>query len=183
MSVPYLIFTCSACDYGESSFVAVGHFVWVSDGKICNFFPKIGICNDCSQIVAIEGIPDRSTFLRARELHPSLKGKFQVFTERKRDDAKWLAFQNDFDILEQVMAQNRLPVCLQCGSENTSGLKLPETYGGGLTNIPKTPLGVYHPNCGGEFFVEGSGRTRMGVVSKTHYFDLRGKYLTTLYGS
>jgi hypothetical protein len=181
MSTPFLSFSCKACQYVQTSFVAVGRFVWVHESRLFNFFPTIGVCSDCAGIVAIEGIPDHAVFQRARALHPSLKGKISVLL--KNDEAQWLAYQEHFDLLEQIMLQERKPACLQCGGVNHQELKLPEVrQGERLTDITETPLGIKHPICGGEFYVKGSGTTRMRVTPKTYYFDLRGKYLTTLHG-
>ncbi|MDP4644523.1 MAG: hypothetical protein NWS71_08795 [Opitutales bacterium] len=97
--------------------------------------------------------------------------------------AKWLAYQEHFDLLEQIMMQERSPVCLKCGGVNHQEIKFPEVLEGErLTDIAEATLGINHPVCGGELYVEGSGCMRLGVTPKTHYFDLRGKYLTTLHG-
>lgn len=181
MSTPFLTFRCKGCDYCQTSFVAVGRFVWVHDSKLFNFYPKIGVCSDCTEIVAIEGIPDPAVFKRAQALHPSLKGNISVVL--KNEPAKWLAYQEHFDLLEQIMMQERSPVCLKCGGVNHQEIKFPEVREGErLTDITETPLGIIHPVCGGELYVVGSGCMRLGVTPKTHYFDLRGKYLTTLHG-
>lgn len=181
MSIPFLSFSCKVCHYVETSFVAVGRFVWFHNSKLFNFFPTLGVCSDCAEIVAIEGIPDLDVFQRAQVLHPSLKGNISVLL--KNDPAKWLAYQEHFDLLKQIMMQKRSPVCLQCGGINYQKISLPEVRKGErLTDLAETSLNIRHPRCGGELYVEGSGCTRMGVAPKTHYFDLRGKYLTTLHG-
>jgi len=181
MSVPYLSFSCSSCDYRETSFVASGRFSWVYEGKMFNFFPNIGICLDCQKIVPIEGIPAQDVFLRARALHPKIKGKMSSLIQR--DEAKWLAYQEDFHILEIIVDQNRRPVCLQCGRENCEKIDLASIgKGNKLTDIDLTSIGIKHPGCDGELFMKGSGSTRIGITPKAHYFDIRGQYLTTLHG-
>ena len=63
-------------------------------------------------------------------------------------------------------------------------LELPKApKGESLTNIDLTKLGVKHPGCGGNLMIEGSGRARLGLSPVTHYFDIYGRYLTTLHGT
>ena len=181
MSTPFLTFRCDKCSYRESSFVTSGRFVWSHNGEMFSFYPRLGICDDCTDIVAVEGIPDQSVFERARALHPDIKGNISVILEK--DEAKSLAYQENFQILERIMDQRRKPVCLKCGGENCRKIILPRVdEGRKLTDIKCTPLGIKHPVCDGNLLVEGSGKMRISISPETNYFDLSGKHRVTLHG-
>jgi len=181
MSVPFLTFNCNACGYQKSSFVATGRFLWTHNGSLFNFFPTLGVCKSCYEIVAIEGIPDKSTFIRAKQLHR--QGSKSAAWLFDKDPAKKLAYQNSFAILELVMKQGRKPVCLSCGSPNCQKIDIPKIYQDSkISDISPSPIGIQHPGCHGELYVEGSGTTRMHVMPKTHYFGIKGNYITTLHG-
>lgn len=124
--------------------------------------------------MTVEGIPSQEMFERARDLHPSLKGKISVILER--DEAKWLAYQNDFDLLERVMKMNRPPVCLKCGADAVTPLTLPPE----ANSDTLKELGMIHPGCGGKLMVKGSGRMRISLWPITYFFDINGKFLTSL---
>ena len=179
MSIPFLTFTCDACDYHSSSFVNFGEFLWNFNGQTFRFDRQIGLCQDCEEIVAMEYLPTMEEFERARELNPELAGKFINFF--KEEYVRILASREGFNVLQRVMELQRPPVCLKCGGSDVEPLVLPEVSGGAkLTDIQLTDLGVKHPGCKGHLMVEGSGSLRMGVNPVTHYFDIYGRALASL---
>jgi len=179
MSIPFLTFTCDACDYHSSSFVNFGEFLWNFNGQTFRFDRQIGLCQDCEEIVAMEYLPTMEEFERARELNPELAGKFINFF--KEEYVRILASREGFNVLQRVMELQRPPVCLKCGGSDVEPLVLPEVSGGAkLTDIQLTDLGVKHPGCRGHLMVEGSGSLRMGVYPVTHYFDIYGRALASL---
>lgn len=180
MSVPFLTFTCDSCDYGSSSFVTFGEFLWNYDGQTFNIEPQLGLCRDCKAIVAMEKLPDADVMDRAREIHSTYTGP-QLFRFQEEDEAKYLASQQSFIVLERVMKLQRPPVCLQCGGSGVQPLILPELPDRAQrADIALTPLEVKHPGCGGEFQVQGSGKTRISLAPVTYYFNIEGKAFATL---
>ncbi len=181
MSIPFLTFTCDACEYSESSFVTFGQFLWNHDGLLFRFDRQLGLCQTCREIVAMEALPDPDVFERAREMHPGLSGQF--VNPLTQEHAKCLASQEGFAVLERVMELNRPPVCLSCGGDDVQPLELPKVpEGEKLTDIGRTNLGVKHPGCGGNLMVAGSEGLRLGLNPVTYYYDICGKHLATLRG-
>ena len=179
MSIPFLTFTCDRCDYHSSSFVTFGEFLWNYDGQTFNFDRQLGLCQDCKVIVAMEKLPDADVMDRAKEIHSTYTGP-RLFRFQVKDEAKYLASQEGFEVLERVMELQRSPVCLQCGGSDVQPLVLPELPDGAKrTDMALTPLGVKHPGCGGQLQVKGSGGLRLGVNPVTHCFDIYGRALET----
>ena len=182
MSITFLNFKCTGCEYSETSLITVGRFVWVHEGRMFNFFPKIGVCEDCSKIVPIESIPDHTLFQRAKALHPDVKGKISLLMEQ--DEVYKFAIQKEFDVLEAVLKANRKEVCLNCNGTDHNFFDLQTIRAGYKTyDTEKISLDQQHPKCGGSFTIESSGHTRISIMPKTHYFDIKGKFLATLNGS
>ena len=180
MSIPFLIFTCDSCDYHSSSFVTFGEFLWNYDGQTFNFDRQLGLCQDCKEVVAMEKLPDPDVMDRARNIHATYTGQ-RLFWFQEKDEAKYLASQEGFNVLERVMELRRPPVCLTCGGSEVQPLVLPEVPDGAkVTDMALTPLGVEHPGCGGQLQVEGSGGLRISLNPVTHYFGIDGKAFATL---
>lgn len=183
MSLPFLTFTCDSCDYQSSSFVTFGEFLWNYDGQTFNFDRQLGLCHDCKEIVAMEKLPDAEVMGRARKIHSTHMGSRLSWFEEK-DEAKRLASQEGFEVLERVMELNRPPVCLTCGKSDVQPLVLPEAPDGvKRTDMALTPLGVTHPGCGGQLQIKGSGELRISLNAVTYYFSIDGKAFATLQGS
>ena len=179
MSIPFLNFTCDSCDYHESSFVTFGLFLWNYNGQTFSFDRRLGLCQDCKAIVAMEKFPEPQEFEEAKKLNPELCGKFvNPFTTSY---VRQLASREGFEVLERVMGLRRQPVCLKCGSSDVQPLVLPEVPDGAKrTDMVLTNLEVKHPGCGGQLQVEGSGKLRIGVNPVTYYFGIDGKAFATL---
>ena len=181
MSIPFLKFTCDCCDYYESSFVTFGQFLWNYDGQTFNFDRQLGLCQDCEGIVAMEDLPDAHTMERARKIHSTYTGP-RLFRFKEKDEAKYLASQEGFEVLERVMELRRPPVCLKCGGSDVQPLVLPEVpHGANPTDMALTPLGVKPPGCRGQLQVEGSGGLRISLNLVTYYFGIDGKAFATLH--
>ena len=183
MSIPFLTFTCDSCDYNSLSFVTFGEFLWNYDGQTFNFDRRLALCQDCKEIVAMEKLPDADVMDRAREIHSTYTGP-RLFWFQEKDEAKYLASQEGFNVLERVMELRRPPVCLMCGGSDVQPLVLPEVPDGAKhTNMALTPLGVKHPGCRGQLQVEGSGGTRISLAPVKYYFSIDGKAFATLQDS
>lgn len=180
MSIPFLIFTCESCDYHSSSFVTFGEFLWNYDGQTFNFDRQLGLCQDCKEVVAMEKLPDPDVMDRARNIHATYTGQ-RLFWFQEKDEAKYLASQEGFNVLERVMELRRPPVCLTCGGSDVQPLVLPEVPDGAKgTDMALTPLGLEHPGCGGQLQVESSGGLRISLNPVTYYFGIDGKAFATL---
>ena len=180
MSIPFLTFTCDCCDYHSSSFVTFGEFLWNYDGQTFNFDRQLGLCQDCKEIVAMEKLPDPDVMDRAKEIHSTYTGP-RLFWFQEKDEAKCLASQEGFNVLERVMELQRAPVCLKCGGSDVQPLALPEVPDGAKpTDMALTPLGVKHPGCGGQLQVKGSEGLRISLNPVTYYFGIDGKAFATL---
>ena len=96
--------------------VTFGDFKWKHGSQVFNMGRRMGLCENCNAIVAMERFPARDVLARAKELHAEYAGKSLGFSER--DEAKKLASEKGFAVLERVMELNRPPVCLVCGGNN-----------------------------------------------------------------
>ena len=183
MSIPFLTFTCDSCDYYSSSLVTFGEFLWNYDGQTFNFDRQLGLCQDCKEIVAMEKLPDADVMDRARKIHATYTGP-RLFLFQEKDEAKYLASQEGFNVLERVMELRRPPVCLKCGGSDVQPLVLPEVPDGAKrTDMTLTNLELKHPGCAGQLQVEGSGGLRLGLNPVTYYFGIDGKAFATLQDS
>lgn len=181
MSMPFLRFTCERCDYHETSFVTSGTFLWNYDGQTFDFACQFGVCQDCEAVVAMEYLPDADTMDRAKEIHSTYKGP-RLFWFQEKDEAKCLASQEGFNVLERVMELRRPPVCLKCGGSDVQPLVLPEVPDGAeRTDMALSNLEVKHPGCGGQLQAEGSGGMRLGLNPVTYYFSIDGKAFSKLH--
>ena len=183
MSIPFLTFTCDSCDYYSSSLVTFGEFLWNYDGQTFNFDRQLGLCQDCKEIVAMEKLPDPDVMDRARKIHATYTGP-RLFLFQEKDEARCLASQEGFNVLDRVMELRRPPVCLKCGGNDVQPLVLPEVPDGAkLTDMTLTNLELKHPGCAGQLQVEGSGGLRLGLNPVTYYFGIDGKAFATLQDS
>lgn len=163
MSVPTAVIECTTCDYRTTTLQTVGSFAWCDDfGNRATMTRQLGVCTDCADIVAMEAIPED------RELHamlskppleedlPPKKGWFsRLFGEPKDDRPDWLKVvhemrdKNPAEVLKALAKQDRLPICLVCGSTRVQRFHLPERE-----DLPETleyVTEVEHPGCGGKF--------------------------------
>ena len=133
MSIPFLTFTCDSCDYYSSSLVTFGEFLWNYDGQTFNFDRQLGLCQDCKEIVAMEKLPDADVMDRARKIHATYTGP-RLFLFQEKDEARCLASQEGFNVLERVIELRRPPVCLKCGGERRSTVGTARGPGWGETH-------------------------------------------------
>ncbi|WP_129433876.1 hypothetical protein [Roseovarius sp. A46] len=125
----------------------------------------------------MEHFPEAEVMGRAREISATYTGD-PLFRYLEKDEAKYLASQDGFDVLEKVLALGRPPVCLDCGSTDIEPLKVPEGVGF-KTDVP-VDLGIGHPGCDGRLMVEGSGGMRIALRPKTKVYDIYGQLLMTV---
>lgn len=176
MSIPFLIITCTACDFRGNSLATVGQFLWSHKGQTFQFERRLGLCLDCNKVVAIEDLPDAETMERARTIRASYTGK-PLLRFLEPDYAKYLASQAGFDLLEEVLALDRQPVCLQCGRSAVRPIVRPE----GVNSQASVSLNLGHPWCAGTLQVQGSGSLRLGVRAKTYVYNIYGQMISSYY--
>ena len=163
MSVPTTIIECSSCDYQTITLQTVGSFAWCDDfGNRAAMTRQLGVCTDCSGIVAMEVIPEPrelqamlSKLPPDKEAPPKKRWFSRILGEPKDDRPDWLKVVHGMrdkrpaQVLATLAKQNRLPICLVCGSTRVGPFHLPA-----LEELPETletVTDIEHPGCGGRF--------------------------------
>ena len=163
MSVPTAIIECTSCDYQTITLQIVGSFAWCDDfGNRAAMTRQLGVCTDSAGIVAMEVIPELRELqamlskLPPEEEAPPKKGWFsRLLGEPKDDRPDWLKVVHGMrdkrpaEVLETLAKQNRLPICLVCGSTRVRPFHLPARE-----ELPETlefMTDAEHPGCGGKF--------------------------------
>lgn len=174
MSIPFLSITCTACDFRGSSFATTGWYLWRHKGQTVQFERRLGLCLDCNKIVAIEDLPDDETIERARTIRATYTGQ-PLLRLLEPDYAKYLASQVGFEVLEEVLALNRRPVCLECGKSAVRPIDRPE----GVNSRSPVSLNIGHPWCAGTLQAKSSGGLRISVRAKTRVYSIKGQLIST----
>ncbi|MDA9989511.1 hypothetical protein N9E48_01710 [Paracoccaceae bacterium] len=138
------------------------------------FDRRLGLCLDCNKVVALEDLPDCETMERARAIREKYAGK-PLLRLLEPDYAKYLASQDDFDILEQVIALKRKAVCLQCGKSAVRSIVRPE----GVNSDTPVSLDLGHPWCTGTLQAQDSGGLRIGIRPETRIYSIHGQLIST----
>jgi len=159
MSLPFLSFSCSNCEYHATDLVCSGQFSYEGPSGIVSIKKGLGWCNYCSDIVSVEILP---SVKRAEELKSDIADKMQRINQcrdRLEQSRSWikklfkspvnlpseiqdLQWQCKYKSMEMRDEQQRIkllesrktpPRCLSCGT--TDCLPLPE--------IPQLPEPQY----------------------------------------
>ena len=174
MSNPFLSIKCTDCDFRGSSFATTGSFLWSHEGQIFQFERRLGLCLDCNKIVAIEDLPDPKTIERARSIRKTYTGQ-PLLRLLEPDYAKYLASQLGFEVLEEVLALDRKPVCLECGKSAVRPIDVPER----VDSEAPVSLNISHPWCAGTLQVQSSGGLRISVRAKIHVYSIHGQLISS----
>ena len=174
MSIPFLSITCTDCGFRGSSFATTGRFVWSHKGQTFGIERRLGLCLDCNKIVATEDFPDAETMERARSIRTTYTGQ-PLLRILEPEYAKYLASQVGFEVLEEVLALDRQPVCLECGKGAVRPIDVPE----GVNSEVPVSLNLGHPLCAGMLQVQDSGALRMGVRAKAHAYSIHGQLISS----
>lgn len=153
----------------------VGGFQWSDQGQVFKFDRQLGLCLDCNEIVAIEKFPDAQIMERAREIRPTYEGK-PLLRLLEKDQAKYLASQEGFDVLERVLALKRQPVCLECGKSAVRPITIPK----GVNSDTAVALDLGHPWCAGKLQIQTSDGMRIGLNPRTRIYDIFGRLTSTI---
>ena len=178
MSGAFCVIFCDACTYRTHSLIAVGSYFWRSGDREFRFRSGLGVCETCRGVVAIELFPSPELFEQARERRRSWMRRHLIGFGR--DQIGTLASQDGFEVLEEVIALRREPVCLSCGQPAFVTIdrgKLHET-----SDKTERPLGIAHPGCSGNLRIRGSGLNRISMAEITRVFDPRGKMIAKRFG-
>lgn len=175
MSIPCIRIACTECNFRGDSLATFGCYLWQHEGNVFQFERQLGLCLDCNKAVAIEELPSSETMERARAIRRTYNGK-PLLRFLEKDDAKYLASQTHFEILEAVCELKRLPVCLECGNSAIRQLELPKQ----IDNDTKVPLGLKHPWCAGTLEAHSSGGLRIGLNPITYTYNIYGRLLSTV---
>ena len=176
MSIAFLSITCTDCDFRGSSFATTGRFLWSHKEQTFQFERRLGLCLDCNKIIAIEDLPDAETMERARSIRTTHTGQ-PLLRLLEPDYAKYLASQVGFEVLEEVLALNRQPVCLECGKSAVRPIDRPE----GVNSEVPVSLNLGHSWCSGKLQAQSSGGLRMGVRHETRIYSVHGKLISKYY--
>ena len=124
--------------------------------------------------MAIEDLPDAEAMERARTIRAIYTGQ-PLLRLLESDYAKYLASQLGFEVLEEVLALDRKPVCLECGQSAVRSIDRPE----GVSSEVPVSLNLGHPWCAGTLQVKSSGGLRMSVRAKTYVYNIHGQLISS----
>ena len=124
--------------------------------------------------MAIEDLPDAEAMERARTIRAIYTGQ-PLLRLLESDYAKYLASQLGFEVLEEVLALDRKPVCLECGQRVVRSIDRPQ----GVSSEVPVSLNLGHPWCAGTLQVKSSGGLRMSVRAKTYVYNIHGQLISS----
>jgi hypothetical protein len=168
MSIASINFDCNKCDYSSSNLSLYNNYKYVIGGSTVKYLScKLGWCNNCKGIVAVEDFGDCNTdYEEIRDLADYLISGYNGNRVITSDDFK----EDCLDKLHKILELNEhirfrnlrkdTEKCLSCGSEDilpfNADYKL--EYNSWLRQyLGKKKTGFLHPNCGGEIIASGSG--------------------------
>jgi hypothetical protein len=206
MSMPFLAFTCTGCEFKGSSMAVWGQFSYDSAGKPVPMKRRLAWCTSCEDLVPLEVLPNETTI---RELESEIAHTKEVianFMSKAEQQKSWLqrlagssvkmsAEMQDVDTQRSyredelkgerarasfLAARRSAPKCMFCGGKNC--LEFPiKISPRGTDRMPGPPasIGMKHPSCGGDFMVEHSG-IRISKRLSHRLYDCEGTFLKVL---
>lgn len=177
MSMTFISIGCTDCDFRGDTLTTFGRYLWQHEGNVFQLERQLGLCLDCNKVVAVERLPDLETMERARAMRLTYEGQ-PLLRLLEKDDAKYYASQEHFEILEAVCELERMPVCLECGNSAIRKIELPKQ----IDKDTKVSLGLKHPWCAGTLQAQSSGGLRIGLNPITYTYDIHGRLLSTVNG-
>jgi len=200
MSMPFLSFSCSRCDFRASSTVCWGRFSYDGPSGLIPLNKGIGWCKDCSKIVPVEILPSiqrieelKSEITenkrhvtqyeeRIKQSRSKIKNLLKISVnlpheiEKRQWQCEYLSgkIEEEQQRLKLLSFRKSEPRCLRCASVNC--FLFPKDFkplGSSESPGPPVEIGVTHPRCGGNLRVEHSGiRLNMGI--KHRIYDTEG---------
>jgi len=142
MSMPYLIFSCSRCDYSESDLFMNGRFSYKAPSSLLPISRKFGWCNECIGLSVIEDLPSTYKIDKLKANVKKLEEQITELSDRLMESRSWfkklfnisitppseistLKWQCDINettirasqqLLSLLEFRTSQPRCLKCGS-------------------------------------------------------------------
>lgn len=204
MSMPFLVFSCSNCDFRATDRVCWGRFNYAGPSGPVPLKRDLGWCDECSDLVPVEILP---SVQQIKELKSEIVDKMRRITEARNcieqsrswikkllrcsvelppkiQELQWWCkgqtknIEEDQQRLVVLESRKSDPRCLRCGSTSCFPLPdYPEPSGSIEKPGPPAEIGVIHPRCGGNLLVEHSG-IWIGVYLKCHTYDTEGRFIS-----
>lgn len=174
MSITFLKFACTQCDFRGNSLVTFGLFRYLDGGRYFIADRTAGLCLDCKQIAPIEKLPSTELYLEAAGFRKSYKGP-PLFAYREKNEAHLLGSRENFDILEKIIELNRQPVCFACGGTSIRQFVLPNN----ICSSAWYEIDQGHPWCAGKLKVSHSGTLRIAPAERNLTFDIYGQSISS----
>lgn len=138
MSMPFSVLACPSCGYEGTSMCLWGQFSYLDDrGTEAHTERRLGWCHDCHRFEAVKALPDAGSVTamqvaaieETEELEPvsGLRWLRNLQSGTARENRrKARGALNRAELVATVMAPNRAPRCLECGSARIEGIALPD---------------------------------------------------------
>ena len=194
MSMPVATYRCSSCDFSRWSSGAWGYRYYVQGESKLQMHVKMGWCNTCNDLQAIEVLPDADGELKHHQELEALQGELTAILAATPPAKAWWPFRAKkssaqanieyaISSAEEKLTEYRLcrtalstrtskARCLGCGSEDC--VALPEHSADYFdTEAIPVPIGFIHPGCGGQLTIACEGM-RLNVKLTDKAYDLEG---------
>jgi hypothetical protein len=183
VSIPATNITCNICNYSGSTGVVFGIFKYQTPLGNISLPRTLGWCNSCDSVAPIEDtdlvtrresltsdIEDAKALLVEEIERAEISRSFlaRLFSSQRPDNdtirklrVELANFQQELarpSVLADYLTSPEEPTCLSCGSSDV--FRFPKMPAGlddfdSEDRTPK-PIGVRHPDCGGEMYAETS---------------------------
>ena len=201
MSMPFLVFSCSRCDFTGASTVVWGEFLYAASPEPVALERDLGWCSACAGLAPVEVLPTPDRIDRLRSEIGRHQRRVEAATARARAQQPWLdrllrrepplprhvteAQRRRKCLLSQLaeeearlalLKDRRSPArCLKCGS-TACELLPPSVHPIGNPEDPGFPVRIEmrHPGCGGELEVAHSG-VRIVLELSQRTYDVEGR--------
>ena len=185
MSMSFMVFSCSECEYSDTSMVLWGIFNYQGSQGLVPVERQLGWCHQCEGLAPIEVLPSegRIKIIEQREF-PAFMGPVDktvpLSESEKTKNMEWQRawrereLKDEYSRLSLLVDRESGPRCLSCGS--TSIFYLPndiDVQGSWCDPAPPTAFGVAHPGCGGSLLVCHS-EMRFQLEIPDRLFDMEG---------
>lgn len=197
MSVESIKIECDTCKFSGSSGVTNGVFAYATPDGSVPIMRNLAWCELCQRIVAAELLPTDADYSAALGKLGSVRKEIVSEVAELQSTKSFLGrllsrpwseklvllqsseteIQQHLEDIEQIRKHvncERKSRCLSCGSESIKYLPsfplgLGDVWSGA---VESTPLGMKHPNCGGEFVLKMSGiRLNIRFTEKLYTVD------------
>ncbi|WP_293392119.1 hypothetical protein [Nevskia sp.] len=206
MSMPFVIYTCTACNFRGAEHVVWGRFHYrTSKGEI-NLERQLGWCDDCGTLAPIEQLPTRERLAANRALIDEYKLRLTELRESEKSGRPlWMRLlgfkrlspdrlklreglreveENQIELRRRAntLSERRAgPRCLICSSESVRTVpqpSMPSEYES-VDLYEVIPVDMQHPGCTGQLMACNS-EFRLNMRLLKRIYDPEGRLLDTL---